>query len=810
MLRNSTVFLMKTVFASLLMAKIRKKRNAERLTKAVKDAEYRKQLNHRNLLRVAQVTQDESRRLVKVFYRLPMNNLNKLDGLLSIENVIKLFVDINEAIVTLRKRKIYHGDIRPELICFDLADQAFVLLDRPFGNQNSQQLQKKKVMSGHKLFMSPQLFDNIILDEDRRVNSLKSEVFSLGMVILDIFFGDKAQEWYVWDLPEACGFREKQFREFVYSWKDLCKGKIRQFAECQSISTQREDFSGMKEEWVTRLSQTGHRTQYIFFKFFLFLLRRVLVYREKSRDFPTKVFSKVKELFSAEREQEIKRLDVDFQLHSAIVNVKEFFGYIELKFDGGNEESIRTDQDTTLGAEKRLVEEESSEESSGLLDRTATPKRGMREYGSEEKRMIEHINFGKKENQEIAEILNENNRKIELEILSQQQSIKENPVDSELAVSEKNTEKGQNESNPHEDGLKANEEVIEGEEIEEILVEEVEGAKMQPDEIELLVGSNSTDAVGGRDQEQQRPADHEAAQEGCGIREHPEHGPKDARNEGETDQIDSTENDETGPGRPEEQHSEPKADPEPQEDQERAEDRDDKREQELITDPKTESQDDLFKDENSENMLNKLISQVHVQQEESQVDSMTQPAEPKTRRSQLTISSNSRVSMKFKEMIDMHVSRRDSELVFPIPFKRTRFSKQLEPSIIRNKFKKFKTVNDFATETHSKRLDQQITIELESELAIESMETGEAAEGSPDVQNFQSIPMTRPANPELAKVHSQSSGKSKRPFFSIKKMLLADRDVEQDFENHFEQNSASQGGLEPSQMISGETRGTNL
>ena len=182
-------------FSCLLMAKIRKKKNSDRLKKSVKDAQYRKQVNHKTLLRVAEVSKDETRRLVKVFYRLPMNNLRKLNHLLHLPNVIKLFSDINEAIVTLRKRKIYHGDIRPELVCFDTSDQAFVLLDRPFGNQDSQQLQRKKISSGDDLFMSPQLFDSIIKDNGKRVNSLKFEVFSLGMVILGVFFGNKIQNW---------------------------------------------------------------------------------------------------------------------------------------------------------------------------------------------------------------------------------------------------------------------------------------------------------------------------------------------------------------------------------------------------------------------------------------------------------------------------------------------------------------------------------------------------------------------------------------------------------------------------------------
>ena len=338
------------------MAKIRKKKSLESLAKAMEDAENRKRLNQRNLLKMRLISQEPSRRLIKVFYQLPLNNLSILESLLTPRLLVKLFVDINQAVVALRQRKIYHGDIRPALICFDCFENAFSLLDRPFGNQDSAALQAKKVEKRERLFMSPQMFDNVCKNQAKKVNPLKAEMFSLGMVILGVLFGQKVQNFYY---NEKGGFDREAFEEFVTKWKRLCKDNNRRLnkkkgdtsslkwniddydrytsrdrrkkrkdssfeksSDSEDSLIEQRDSLEMRGEWVRKLENASGKEVADFLRFLLFLFRRVLIFGERQRDFPTKTLNKLHGCFAGEKMEKIQRCGWRFLSGVFLVNLK--------------------------------------------------------------------------------------------------------------------------------------------------------------------------------------------------------------------------------------------------------------------------------------------------------------------------------------------------------------------------------------------------------------------------------------------------------------------------------------------------------
>ena len=669
---------MRMIFATLMMAKIRKKRDQRRLEKAVTDAKYRKELNHKNLLRVVQVAKDEPGRLVKVFYRLPMNNLCKLKELLPLQTVFKLFFDINEAIVTLRKRKIYHGDIRPELICFDVTDNAFVLLDRPFGNQDSVELQKKKVASNEKLFMSPQLFDNIVHDGTRRVNSLKSEIFSLGMVILDIFFGDWIQDWYFRG-PEP-GYEETAFREFLQNWKDKAKMKIKEFQRNNNIENSEKDFYGMRERWIALLMSESSSNKYKFYKFFLFLIRRVLVFNEKSRDFPTKVFSKVQEVFSREHTQEIMDVDTSFILGTSIINIDELFDYFKIQVPGPLSETKNEElEEKKINADPELPQSEELKVSALLRKKREsemienepepcmTPKKmdfeAFLKAESHEKKMMEQVNFGEKDNLEIEEIIEENNKQLKKELFGKQSDSQEN--EGLIVQTENEEEKDISQNIEVEEIVLKNDQELEIEEIP------IENSKSESEINDIL--------------------EDEKTMEDKKEKENP---------------IESNKNDvKEKKLEPEEKGEEPKEikeekQPTESEVKQKEETKDIQESEEIILDQTNDSEVTPSGPESNE-----VTSQI-ISQDSSQIKTMsgfhTNSSQVNFKSRKSDVSATSKISMKFKDMIDLHMSKRDSDISIPSDPTKIHFSKQLDPALVTKSFKKFKFYNNFITEEPQK------------------------------------------------------------------------------------------------------------
>lgn len=81
-----------------------------------------------------------------------------------------------------------HGDLRPCFISYDQTNKNFKLLDRLGNKKSFEQVQKKNVLSYKPLYIAPKLFEGLIKQSKKvKYKAFKSEMFSLGMIVLEMF-----------------------------------------------------------------------------------------------------------------------------------------------------------------------------------------------------------------------------------------------------------------------------------------------------------------------------------------------------------------------------------------------------------------------------------------------------------------------------------------------------------------------------------------------------------------------------------------------------------------------------------------------
>ena len=90
-------------------------------------------------------------------------------------------------LVHLQENNMVHADLRPSLIGVPVArGQNFILLDRLGDPSPPNQAQLNNLKAGKKLYMSPALYHALMNKQPKvRHNPFKSDIFSLGMIILE-------------------------------------------------------------------------------------------------------------------------------------------------------------------------------------------------------------------------------------------------------------------------------------------------------------------------------------------------------------------------------------------------------------------------------------------------------------------------------------------------------------------------------------------------------------------------------------------------------------------------------------------------
>ena len=156
-------------------------------------AEERLKIQHPNILRMLWVDKDDSKWLANAYFEYPNEDLfDRQEKLKDPKELIRLMNDMLEAMAYLQRHKMVHGDFRPEYVYFNYSLNKYVLLDRLIDASPANQAQMNNIFYQDKaLFMSPAMFDTLSAGQVKvRHNPFKSEVFSLGMVIISLFIDE--------------------------------------------------------------------------------------------------------------------------------------------------------------------------------------------------------------------------------------------------------------------------------------------------------------------------------------------------------------------------------------------------------------------------------------------------------------------------------------------------------------------------------------------------------------------------------------------------------------------------------------------
>lgn len=255
-----------------IMKKIKKSQTPEQYEKSKKEVLTRKKISHPNILKLLSHSFLPSEKKTIVFFDYP-DDIIEISNL-SPKEAIRLFRDILEAITYLQSKKMVHGDLRPEYIVFDKKENLYVLLDRLMDVSLPLQSQLNNINNYKSLYMAPKIFDELMKKTKKiRQNSYKSELFSLGMIVLGVFLeGNDIQSFY--------SFEKNCFDVEFFEGKigDLMKRNY--------------------DEWVLT--------------FLTFLKEFVVAVREEGRLKPRKALSKlmkIKELFKVWPENEFDEED---------------------------------------------------------------------------------------------------------------------------------------------------------------------------------------------------------------------------------------------------------------------------------------------------------------------------------------------------------------------------------------------------------------------------------------------------------------------------------------------------------------------
>ena len=98
----------------------------------------------------------------------------------------------------LQENQMVHADLRPSLISVPLSPtQNFRLLDRLGNPSPPDEVQRMNIQNGEKLYTSPAIFKSIMRKKKQvKHNPFKSDMFSLGMIILEAGILESVQDVY--------------------------------------------------------------------------------------------------------------------------------------------------------------------------------------------------------------------------------------------------------------------------------------------------------------------------------------------------------------------------------------------------------------------------------------------------------------------------------------------------------------------------------------------------------------------------------------------------------------------------------------
>jgi serine/threonine protein kinase len=242
--RFGEVLVLKNAEGHRIMAKEKRPSTLEDCKRDVHQAFERLKLNHPHLLRMYDysVMREDDHYVIRGYYELADANLaieleqrKEAKAYFAAEELRNLLVDILEIVTYLKEKKMIHGDIRPEYVMFDGESQIYKLADRLGDPSPPTKVQAKNIIRGRKLYLSPQLFFNLVHQtrctpnfEAVRLNPYLSEGYSIGLLILEAALLEDCQCIYDLELGQIDeGTLQERMAAFAENYQDQDVGLVR-------------------------------------------------------------------------------------------------------------------------------------------------------------------------------------------------------------------------------------------------------------------------------------------------------------------------------------------------------------------------------------------------------------------------------------------------------------------------------------------------------------------------------------------------------------------------------------------------------
>lgn len=199
-----------------IFCKVSQSSTSESHNKRLQLAHERLNLTNPYLLKMLQLECDDKFWILRSFFVYPNHDLRSRASELEFQGneLLKFIHDLLSATAFLESNRLVHGDVRSEFIYYDPKSHRYILVDRLGSLSEMNVAQYENIQDRQFLYMSPILFDELMsnnLEVDH--NPFKSEVFSVGMLILD-FFADEIRLQKIYS-QESGKFDRKKFEDLL-------------------------------------------------------------------------------------------------------------------------------------------------------------------------------------------------------------------------------------------------------------------------------------------------------------------------------------------------------------------------------------------------------------------------------------------------------------------------------------------------------------------------------------------------------------------------------------------------------------------
>lgn len=198
----------------LVMEKVLKTQSPEEFQSIKNSTVLRMQLNSPNILPLLDYSFDDSNMNIHQFFNYPNEDLiERKQALQNPKEFLSLLKGIIQALATLEKFNIVHGNIKPEYIYFD--GEKYILLDRLADNSSPNEAQIQNLQSNEFIYLPPNVFEELMKGNTFfKHNYFKTDLFCLGMVVISQLLQEEEQLQAVYD-KETSAFSSEKFRLII-------------------------------------------------------------------------------------------------------------------------------------------------------------------------------------------------------------------------------------------------------------------------------------------------------------------------------------------------------------------------------------------------------------------------------------------------------------------------------------------------------------------------------------------------------------------------------------------------------------------